>query len=32
MSINLKDYIEIVSKAEEEDDHSPYSTFRDLED
>jgi hypothetical protein len=32
MSINLKDYIEIVSKAEEEDDHSPSSTFRDLED
>jgi hypothetical protein len=31
MSLNLKDFIEIVTRAEDEDDHSPSETYRDLE-
>jgi hypothetical protein len=31
MSLNLKDFIEIVTRAEDEDDQSPSSTYRDLE-
>jgi hypothetical protein len=31
MNLNLKDFIDIVAKVEGEDDHSPSSSYRDLE-